>query len=125
MNAKTTAPESWYPNAADRTGQTDDERIKDITHPTTTRPRVNNKNLPTLLWPSSVRTHEPSARLQILAVASHDAVTANWCPVSSQMHALSPDTACARAQENTQAHTQTTTKTTTTTTATTTTRETQ
>ena len=31
MNAKTTAPESWYPNAADRTGQTDDERIKDIT----------------------------------------------------------------------------------------------
>ena len=31
MNAKTAAPESWYPNAADRTGQTDDERIKDIT----------------------------------------------------------------------------------------------
>ena len=31
MNAKTTAPDSWYPNAADRTGQTDDERIKDIT----------------------------------------------------------------------------------------------
>ena len=31
MNAKTTAPESWYPNVADRTGQTDDERIKDIT----------------------------------------------------------------------------------------------
>jgi 3-deoxy-7-phosphoheptulonate synthase len=31
MNAKTAAPESWYPNAADRKGQTDDERIKDIT----------------------------------------------------------------------------------------------
>jgi hypothetical protein len=31
MNAKTTAPEGWYPNAADRPGQTDDERIKDIT----------------------------------------------------------------------------------------------
>ncbi len=29
MNAKTT--EAWYPNAVDRTGQTDDERIKDIT----------------------------------------------------------------------------------------------
>jgi len=31
MNAKATAPESWYTNAADRKGQTDDERIKDIT----------------------------------------------------------------------------------------------
>ena len=31
MNAKTTATEAWYSNAADRTGQTDDERIKDIT----------------------------------------------------------------------------------------------
>ena len=31
MNAKTAAPETWYPNAADRKGQTDDERIKDIT----------------------------------------------------------------------------------------------
>jgi 3-deoxy-7-phosphoheptulonate synthase len=31
MNAKTTALDAWYPNAVDRTGQTDDERIKDIT----------------------------------------------------------------------------------------------
>ena len=31
MNAKTAAPNSWYLNAADRKGQTDDERIKDIT----------------------------------------------------------------------------------------------
>ena len=31
MNAKTTAPDAWYPHAIDRTGQTDDERIKDIT----------------------------------------------------------------------------------------------
>ena len=31
MNTKTTAPDAWYPHAIDRTGQTDDERIKDIT----------------------------------------------------------------------------------------------
>ena len=31
MNAKTAAPDAWYPHAIDRTGQTDDERIKDIT----------------------------------------------------------------------------------------------
>ena len=31
MTAKTTTPEAWYSHAVDRTGQTDDERIKDIT----------------------------------------------------------------------------------------------